>query len=108
MMHVPNGSFPRRPARPLICVYSPGAMTRSSTPSNFLNAVNTTHRAGMFSPIANVSVANSTLSRPSPNRISTISLTTGSNPEWWIPMPRSSTGRIFVTAASSRSSGNKV
>ena len=34
----------------------------------------------MFSPIANVSVANSTLSRPSPNRISTISLTTGATP----------------------------
>jgi len=28
----------------------------------------------------------------------------GSNPEWWIPMPRSSSGKIFTTASSSRSS----
>jgi len=44
----PGPTFPRRPARPLICVYSPGASGRISCPSNFLTFVNTTVRAGAW------------------------------------------------------------
>ena len=43
-------------------MYSPLDIQRLASPSHFDMAVNTTVRAGMFSPIANVSVANSTWS----------------------------------------------
>lgn len=58
MMHTPRSSFPRRPARPLICVYSPLSRKRNSPPSHFTVLVKMTVLAGMLSPMANVSVAN--------------------------------------------------
>uniref|UniRef100_A0A1B0GC65 Uncharacterized protein n=1 Tax=Glossina morsitans morsitans TaxID=37546 RepID=A0A1B0GC65_GLOMM len=64
---------PRRPARPAICMYSPEDIQRKSLPSNLRGAVNKTVLAGIFRPIAKVSVANKALSKPSPNKISIIS-----------------------------------
>lgn len=87
---LPTLSRPRRPARPAICVYSPGSstlfrmikgteceMTKKKliykekclhlplkrVPSCFLMELNTTALAGIFTPIANVSVANRTITR---------------------------------------------
>jgi hypothetical protein len=60
-MQMPRSSLPRRPARPDICTYSPDAIQRCDSPSHLRVCVKTTVRAGMFKPIANVSVANSTL-----------------------------------------------
>ena len=57
MMTVPVVSMPRRPARPAIWMYSPASRLRMHVPSCFRTLSNTTVRAGMFTPIANVSVA---------------------------------------------------
>ena len=59
-MHNPLSSLPLLPALPDIWMYSPLASTRCSSPSHFCKAVKSTVRAGMLSPIANVSVANRT------------------------------------------------
>eukprot|EP00968_Pinguiococcus_pyrenoidosus_P004398 scaffold298_cov247-Pinguiococcus_pyrenoidosus.AAC.24 len=80
MRTFPTESRPRRPARPAIWVYSPGKRSRKLRPSCFLVPLKTTVRAGMFTPMAKVSVANSTLTRPSLKRISTTSLRIGSRP----------------------------
>lgn len=50
--------LPLLPARPAIWIYSAGANILFSTPSNFDIVSKTTVLAGMFTPIANVSVAN--------------------------------------------------
>lgn len=55
---MPVVSMPRRPARPAIWIYSPASRLRMHVPSCFRTLSNTTVRAGMFTPIANVSVAN--------------------------------------------------
>lgn len=52
-----------------------------SFPSNFLALVKTTVLAGMLSPRAKVSVANSALMRPSEKSISIVSLRIGNSPE---------------------------
>ena len=57
-MHIPRASIPRRPARPLICMYSPLDIHLNLSPSNLRTFVNTTVLAGMFNPILKVSVAN--------------------------------------------------
>ena len=57
---IPLSSSPRRPARPLIWMYSPDVSHRKPPPSNFLALVKTTVLAGMFRPVEKVSVANST------------------------------------------------
>ena len=54
----PRSSLPRRPARPLIWMYSPELIQRKPPPSNLRALVNTTVLAGMFSPVEKVSVAN--------------------------------------------------
>lgn len=59
-MTVPVGSRPLRPARPAICTYSPGSRSRKVEPSCFRMESNTTVRAGIFTPMAKVSVANKT------------------------------------------------
>lgn len=59
MITFPVKSLPRRPARPAICMYSAGNRARVPVPSNFLIESNMTVRVGIFTPIANVSVANS-------------------------------------------------
>ena len=51
-----------------------------SFPSNFWVDVKRTVLAGMFSPIANVSVAKRALSKPSPKRISMVSFKMGRRP----------------------------
>lgn len=53
---------------------------RYSLPSNLRLPVNNTVLAGMFKPIANVSVAKSALIRPSPNKISMVSFSIGNKP----------------------------
>lgn len=62
-MTVPVGSRPLRPARPAICTYSPGSRSRKVEPSCLRMESNTTVRAGMFTPMAKVSVANKTWDR---------------------------------------------
>ena len=57
-MTIPRSSRPRRPARPDIWMYSPLDTHLMSFPSNFWALVKTTVRAGMFKPMAKVSVAN--------------------------------------------------
>jgi hypothetical protein len=49
-------------------------------PLNFLDWVKITDFAGIFNPIANVDVANTTYKRPSVNNISTISFKIGIMP----------------------------
>ena len=46
----PVGSRPRRPARPDICVYSPGRISRKLRPSCLHIPEKTTDRAGMLTP----------------------------------------------------------
>jgi len=104
MITIPRSSSPRRPARPLIWMNSPELRFRNSFPSHLRTAVNTTVLAGMLSPMLNVSVAKSTLSRPSWNRISITSLRIGSSPPWWIPIPRRSSGRMCSICGRARSS----
>ena len=65
-----------------------------------------TVRAGMLMPMLNVSVANSTLSRESWNRISMTSFRMGSRPPWWMPMPRLSSGSTASICGSFLSSSD--
>ena len=60
----------------------------------------------VLTPIENVSVVKSTRMRPSPNRISTISLRMGRSPLWW--MPRCSRCTSDWICGSSRSSSLSV
>ena len=60
---------------------SDGLTNRVLMPSNFSTLVKTTVFAGMFRPMEKVSVAKSTLIRPSWNRISIVSFKIGSKPE---------------------------
>ena len=62
----PSTSMPRRPARPVSWVYSPGVMSAWVSPFHFDSFSMTTERAGMLMPSASVSVANTT--RQSPRR----------------------------------------
>ena len=61
-MVAPRSSRPRRPARPLIWMYSPEDTQRKPPPSNLRALVKTTVFAGMLSPVEKVSVANNTCS----------------------------------------------
>ena len=61
----PTGSMPRRPARPVSWVYWPGVRSSWRSPVNLLRLSMTTERAGMLMPRASVSVAKTTLTRPS-------------------------------------------
>mmetsp|Transcript_8517 Transcript_8517/g.31191 ORF Transcript_8517/g.31191 Transcript_8517/m.31191 type:complete len:387 (+) Transcript_8517:1060-2220(+) len=108
MITVPTGSNPRRPARPAICVYSPGSIPRNSLPSCFRKSWKHTDRAGAFTPIANVSVENRTFKSPRQNNISTISFTIGRRPAWCTPRPRLSNSRTRSTCGSLRSGGDSL
>mmetsp|Transcript_5482 Transcript_5482/g.12091 ORF Transcript_5482/g.12091 Transcript_5482/m.12091 type:complete len:239 (+) Transcript_5482:1584-2300(+) len=101
---MPLSSLPRRPALPLICMYSPEVIQRKSCPSNFLVCVKTTVLAGMLMPMEKVSVAKRHLMRPSWKRISITSFRMGSRPPWWMPTPFFSRGRMVCTAGSALSS----
>ena len=56
--------MPRRPARPVSWVYSPGVRNSWCSPVNFESFSITTDRAGMLIPSESVSVANTTLHQP--------------------------------------------
>lgn len=63
---VPVVSKPRRPARPAICVYSPGKMSLKERPSCFRMLENTTHLAGMLTPCNHLFCQTSQKHRRSP------------------------------------------
>ena len=69
--------MPRRPARPVSWVYSPGVTSACASPFHFTSRSSTTDRAGMLMPSARVSVANTALTRPCTNSSSTTSLNVG-------------------------------
>ena len=83
-------SIPRRPARPVSCVYSAGVRSSWWSPVNFESASITTDRAGMLIPRARVSVANTHFTSPLTKHASTASLNGGTMPAWWAAMPSSS------------------
>ena len=72
--------MPRRPARPVSWVYSPGVRNARASPVNFVSRSMTTVRAGMLTPRARVSVANTAFTRPSTKHASTASLNGGTMP----------------------------
>ncbi len=76
----PRSSMPRRPARPVSCVYSPGVRNSWRSPVNFESFSITTERAGMSMPSASVSVAKTTFTRPAANASSTASFIGGTMP----------------------------
>ncbi len=77
---MPWSSMPRRPARPVSWVYCDGVSRSWRSPVNLLRLEITTERAGMLIPRASVSVANTTLTRPSTKQASTASLKGGTMP----------------------------
>ncbi len=81
--------MPRRPARPVSCVYSPGVRNSWRSPVNFDSFSMTTERAGMLMPSARVSVANTTFTSPSAKASSTASFIGGTIPAWWAAKPAS-------------------
>ena len=82
--------MPRRPARPVSCVYSPGVRNSWRSPVNFDSFSITTARAGMLIPRASVSVANTAFTSPAAKQPSTASLNGGTIPAWWAARPASS------------------
>ena len=92
----PSSSRPRRPARPVSWVYSPGVRNWWWSPVNFVSFSITTVRAGMLIPTASVSVANTTLIKPSTKQASTTSLNGGTIPAWWAATPASSWARNWA------------
>ena len=84
----PSTSMPRRPARPVSWVYSPGVRSACVSPLNFDSRSSTTVRAGMLMPSASVSVAKTAVTRPRTNSSSTVSLNAGISPAWCAAMPR--------------------
>lgn len=89
----PSTSMPRRPARPVNCVYSPGVSATCCSPLNLTSRSSTTVRAGMLIPSANVSVANTARTSPAVNSSSTVCRKAGNMPAWWAARPRSSPSR---------------
>ena len=83
----PSSSIPRRPARPVSCVYSPGVSSSCRSPWNFHRSSITTDLAGMLIPSDSVSVANTIFTSPASNSSSTVSLNTGSIPAWCAAIP---------------------
>ena len=76
----PTSSMPRRPARPVSWVYSPGVRNSWRSPVNLDIFSITTERAGMLIPRARVSVANTTFTSASEKQCSTASLNGGTRP----------------------------
>ena len=90
--------MPRRPARPVSWVYSPGVSISWWSPVNLVSFSITTVRAGMLMPTASVSVANTTLTSPSMKHASTTSLNGGTMPAWWAAMPGLELGEELAVA----------
>ena len=76
----PRLSIPRRPARPVSWVYSPGVSSSWRSPCHLVSRSMATVRAGMLMPSDSVSVANTTLTSPVAKHSSTASLNTGTMP----------------------------
>ena len=72
--------MPRRPARPVIWVYSPEVIATRASPLNFSSFSSTTVRAGMLMPRARVSVAKTTFTSLRLKSSSTTSLKAGRSP----------------------------
>ena len=89
MTALPSISIPRRPARPVSWVYSPGVTDTCDSPFHLVSFSKTTVRAGMFMPRARVSVANTALINPRWNNSSTHSLNAGRSPAWCEAIPLS-------------------
>ena len=85
----PSISIPRRPARPVSWVYSPGVIGTCASPFHFVNFSRMTVFAGMLMPRASVSVAKTAFTNPRLKRSSTVSLKLGNNPAWCAAIPRS-------------------
>jgi hypothetical protein len=79
----PLSSSPLLPARPLIWMYSPLRSHLKVPPSHFRARVKATDFAGMLRPVENVSVANSTLSRPSCRTYGTQWRVQDNQSLWW-------------------------
>src|SRR3954452_203995 len=86
----PSTSVPRRPARPVSWVYSPGVTSTCASPFHLTSRSRTTVRAGMLMPRASVSVAKTALTSPRTKHSSTVSLKAGTRPAWWAARPASS------------------
>ena len=104
---MPSISIPRRPARPVNCVYSPGVIGTWASPFHLVNFSKTTVRAGMLMPSAKVSVANTAFTNPRWNKSSTAFLKLGNNPAWWAAIPRSSAVIHSRYPSTSKSSSGK-
>jgi hypothetical protein len=100
----PSMSMPRRPARPVSWVYSPGVTSTCASPFHFTSRSRTTVRAGMLMPSASVSVANTALTRPRTKHSSTVSLNAGTSPAWCAATPASSPSRHSQKPSTCRSS----
>ena len=81
--------MPRRPARPVSWVYSPGVSSWWPLPPNLVTSSMTTERAGMLIPRARVSVAKTTFTSASAKHASTASRNGGTMPAWWAATPAS-------------------
>ena len=93
--------MPRRPARPVSCVYSPGVRNSWCSPVNFESFSMTTERAGMLMPSDSVSVANTTLTSPAAKRLRPLPSSAG-------PAPRGARRcRPRVPRATGRSRGRR-
>lgn len=88
-MTVPFSSRPLLPALPDIWTYSEEFKNLCNPPEpvTFFIELKITVLVGMLIPIANVSVANRTLIRPSEKSSSTIYLAKGSRSPWWTAYP---------------------
>ena len=101
---LPSISIPRRPARPVSCVYSPGVIGTWDSPLYLINFSKTTVRAGILIPSARVSVAKTALIRPFWKSSSTADLKLGKSPAWCAAIPRSSAVSQSSKPKTSRSS----
>ena len=81
MITLPKSSNPLLPALPAICKYSSVRKYLNPLFEYFFNFGNITVLVGIFTPTANVSVANNTFTNPFENRISITSFKIGTNPE---------------------------
>ena len=99
-------SIPRRPARPVSCVYWAGVSSTWESPLNLVSFSMTTVRAGILIPSASVSVAKTTLTSPRTNSFSTMCLNAGSMPAWWAAKPRMSACRSRGKLRSLRSAAS--
>ena len=100
-------SIPRRPARPVNWVYSPGVIETCASPFHLVNFSRTTVLAGILIPSASVSVAKTAFTKPRLKRSSTAPLKLGRRPAWCAAIPRSKASNQSRYPRTSRSSSAK-